>query len=120
MEMKNGWVRAATSAVPTTARPVDGLDTKGVTVAYGHPTPRSEALEWRCQGYHNPDVFDPRDDDALAEAQQVCAGCEVRELCFALGVSRDEWGVWGGVLLENGSPIDKVKRRGRPKKVDAA
>jgi hypothetical protein len=120
MEMKNGWVRAATSPVTTSAQFVDGLDTKGVTVAYRHPTPRSEALVWRCQGHDNPEVFDPCDDDALAEAREVCGGCDVREICLALGVSRDEWGVWGGVLLENGTPIRKVKRRGRPKKASAA
>jgi WhiB family redox-sensing transcriptional regulator len=120
MEMKNGWVRAATSPAPSSTRLVDGLDTKGVTVAYAYPTPRSEAHVWRCEGYENPAVFDPRDEDALAEAQALCADCDVRALCLALGVSRDEWGVWGGVLLENGTPIEKVKRRGRPKKVSAA
>jgi WhiB family transcriptional regulator, redox-sensing transcriptional regulator len=50
----------------------------------------------------------------------VCAGCDVRTLCLALGIGRDEWGVWGGVLLENGKPIEKVKLRGRPKKSTAA
>jgi WhiB family transcriptional regulator, redox-sensing transcriptional regulator len=85
------------------------LDTKGVTVAYRYPTPRSTALSWNCAGY-----------DALAKAQAVCAGCGVRTLCLALGISRDEWGVWGGVLLENGAPVQKVKRRGRPRKGAAA
>jgi WhiB family transcriptional regulator, redox-sensing transcriptional regulator len=96
------------------------LDTQGVTVAYRYPTPRSPALTWSCAGYDDPDVFDPTDQDALAEAQTVCAGCGVRALCLALGVNRGEWGVWGGVLLENGKPIEKVKRRGRPKKATAA
>src|SRR5262245_26159286 len=92
------------------------LDTKGVTVAYGNPTPRRPAYDWGCVGYDNPGVFDPADDDDLAEARSVCATCEVRALCLILGVSRGEWGVWGGVLLENGKPIAKVKTRGRPKK----
>lgn len=94
----------------------DMLDTKGVTVAYTHPTPRFATSTWGCSGY-DPDVFDPTDQDALAEAQAVCAGCDVRKLCLALGVSRGEWGVWGGVLLEGGKPLDKVKQPGRPKKV---
>jgi hypothetical protein len=96
------------------------LDTKGVTVAYGHPTPRRPAYHWGCVDYDNPAVFDPADDDDLAEARSVCATCEVRTLCLTLGVNRDEWGVWGGVLLENGKPIEKVKTRGRPKKSSAA
>jgi hypothetical protein len=24
-------------------------------------------------------------------------------MCFAVGVSQKEWGVWGGIYLENGS-----------------
>ena len=96
------------------------LDTHGVTVAYRYPTPRSPALTWSCADYDHPGVFDPIDQDDLAEAQAVCAGCGVRALCLALGVDRGEWGVWGGVLLENGKPIEKVKRRGRPKKATAA
>jgi len=92
------------------------LDTKGVTVAYAHPTPRFAASTWGCSDY-DPDVFDPADQDALVEAQTVCAACPVKARCLALGVSRGEWGVWGGVLLEGGKPLDKVKQPGRPKKV---
>ena len=93
----------------------DMLDTQGVTVAYAYPTPNVVTSAWSCSDY-DPDVFDPTDADALAEAQAICAGCDVRKLCLALGTSRGEWGVWGGVLLEGGKPIDKVKQRGRPKK----
>ena len=94
------------------------LDSKGVTVAYRHPTPR--AVTWNCEGYKNPEVFDPTDQEALVEAQSVCAACAGRSACFALGVSRDEWGVWVGVLLDSGKPIEKVKKRGRPKRTTAA
>ena len=96
------------------------LDTQGVTAAYRHPTPRIPTLTWRCAGYADPDVFDPADQAALAQAQAVCAGCEARAVCLALGLERGEWGVWGGVLLENGEPTEKVKLRGRPKKATAA
>lgn len=96
------------------------LDSKGVTVAYRYPTPRDPALIWSCAGYDNPEVFDPADQDALSEALSVCETCAVRTVCLSLGLSRDEWGVWGGVLLENGKPIERVKSRGRPRKVTAA
>lgn len=92
------------------------LDTKGVTVAYAHPTPRFASTTWSCADY-DPDVFYPADQDALVEAQTVCAACPVKARCLALGVSRGEWGVWGGVLLDGGKPLDKVKQPGRPKKV---
>lgn len=95
------------------------LDTKGVTVAYAYPTPNVATSTWGCADY-DPDVFDPTDEAALAEAQSVCADCAVRTLCLALGTSRGEWGVWGGVLLDGGKPIENVKTPGRPKKSTAA
>lgn len=94
------------------------LDTKGITVAYQHPTPKGAA--WACADHDDAELFDPVDPDALAEALVVCGGCGVRALCLELGVRRSEWGVWGGVLLENGKRIEKVRQRGRPKKASAA
>ncbi len=32
----------------------------------------------------------------------LCMSCPVQRDCLAVGVSRQEWGVWGGVFLENG------------------
>lgn len=31
-----------------------------------------------------------------------CSECPVRRQCFAQGISGKEWGVWGGVYLEEG------------------
>jgi signal transduction histidine kinase len=28
--------------------------------------------------------------------------CPVSKMCFAVGVSQKEWGIWGGVYLEGG------------------
>lgn len=33
---------------------------------------------------------------------RLCMGCPVQRNCLAVGVSRQEWGVWGGVYLEKG------------------
>lgn len=33
---------------------------------------------------------------------KLCSECPVARQCFAVGVSQKEWGVWGGVYLENG------------------
>lgn len=33
---------------------------------------------------------------------QLCKDCPVRRQCLASGVSRQEWGVWGGIYLEKG------------------
>lgn len=32
----------------------------------------------------------------------ICRNCPVRKTCFANGISGKEWGVWGGIFLENG------------------
>jgi hypothetical protein len=32
----------------------------------------------------------------------VCTACPMVKQCFAVGISGKEWGVWGGVYLENG------------------
>ena len=32
----------------------------------------------------------------------ICKQCPVRKICFANGISGKEWGVWGGVYLEDG------------------
>lgn len=119
MEIRNGRMRpnTATTQTPAAAAPESILNTKGVTVAYDHPTPREATIAWRCADHEDPDIFDPVDDEAFAAAREFCGGCQVRGLCFLLGTSRDEWGVWGGVLLEGGKPVEKVRQRGRPKKV---
>jgi hypothetical protein len=32
----------------------------------------------------------------------ICSSCPVKKVCFAVGVSNKEWGVWGGIYLEGG------------------
>lgn len=32
----------------------------------------------------------------------ICQACPVKRICFANGISGKEYGVWGGVYLENG------------------
>lgn len=96
---------------------METLTTHGVTVAYAHPTPR--AVTWRCADHEDPEVFHPADEATLAVAQAVCADCPARNLCLALGEMRAEYGVWGGVLLEGGKPLARVRRRGRPPRTDA-
>lgn len=33
---------------------------------------------------------------------ELCKGCPVARECFAVGISGKEWGVWGGIYLEDG------------------
>lgn len=57
-------------------------------------------------------------DDALdlARAKAICGKCGLADTCRQAAIDRAEpWGVWGGVLIENGRAVNK-RPRGRPPK----
>jgi len=60
--------------------------------------------EASCLDYDTNLFFDKyENDEALRPAiENLCSECPVAKICFATGVSQKEWGVWGGVYLENG------------------
>ena len=90
------------------------LTTKGVTVAYRHPTPTSPDMGWACAGI-DPEQFFPEDEATLAAARQICADCPLQDVCRELGLARGESGVWGGLLLEGGRVLERVPVMGRPR-----
>lgn len=87
-----------------------GNSSKTYELTMQHPTPRTD--EWACVG-EDPELFHPDDLTQLAEAQQVCAVCPMKQVCLDLGLARREFGVWGGVLLENGKPRSEPRTPGR-------
>ena len=64
--------------------------------------------EWKdeslCLDYDTNLFFDKYEEDIpLRPAiDKLCSTCNVAKTCFAVGVSQKEWGVWGGIYLENG------------------
>lgn len=40
--------------------------------------------------------------DIRNAVDKLCMQCPVQRYCLAVGVTRQEWGVWGGVFLEKG------------------
>ena len=64
--------------------------------------------EWKdeaaCLGYDTNFFFEKYEDNEEFRPgiDKLCAGCPVARQCFAVGVSQKEWGVWGGIYLENG------------------
>jgi hypothetical protein len=48
--------------------------------------------------------FDKYEDNEnlRTSIDSLCRSCPVQKICFANGVSGKEWGVWGGIYLENG------------------
>lgn len=64
--------------------------------------------EWKdnaaCLDYDTNVFFDKYEEDELLRpaVDLLCSTCSVRKECFSVGISGKEWGVWGGVYLENG------------------
>lgn len=57
-----------------------------------------------CLDYDTNLFFDKYEDDELLRPaiDKLCSMCPVSKMCFAVGVSQKEWGIWGGVYLEGG------------------
>jgi hypothetical protein len=57
-----------------------------------------------CLGLDTNIYFDKYEDDEESRniVDDFCKQCPVKKICFANGISGKEWGVWGGVYLENG------------------
>lgn len=53
----------------------------------------------------------------IARAKAICGKCDLADSCREGAIERSEpWGVWGGVLIENGRPVMVKRPRGRPPK----
>jgi hypothetical protein len=59
-----------------------------------------------CNGTDTNLFFDAYEQspDVRPAVERTCMMCPVQRECFATGVSRNEWGVWGGVYLKDGEP----------------
>lgn len=60
--------------------------------------------EAACLGF-DPELFYDRyeeDESIRPQIEEFCQDCPLMRHCFAVGVSTKQWGVWGGVYLENG------------------
>lgn len=57
-----------------------------------------------CLGLETNIFFDDYEETISIRSQvdSLCLSCPVSKTCFAVGISGKEWGVWGGIYLENG------------------
>jgi hypothetical protein len=57
-----------------------------------------------CLGSDTNNYFDCYEEkpETREFIDSLCRTCPVVRICFANGVSAKEWGVWGGVYLEDG------------------
>jgi hypothetical protein len=64
--------------------------------------------EWKdraaCLGFDTNIFFDKYEEEEAFRPgiDSICHSCPVIKQCFAVGISQKEWGVWGGIYLENG------------------
>lgn len=76
--------------------------------------------EWKnnasCQDYDTNLFFDKYEEDINIRPaiDKICSECPVAKQCFAVGISQKEWGVWGGIYMENGK-ISREFNRHRSK-----
>jgi len=58
----------------------------------------------RCLDMNTNYFFDRYEEDIEFRngIDSLCKSCPVQRECLASGVSRQEWGVWGGVYFEKG------------------
>ena len=47
------------------------------------------------------DIYEENEDIRQA-VDETCTGCPVNTRCFAEGISGKEYGIWGGVYMEEG------------------
>ena len=57
-----------------------------------------------CLDYEVNIFFDRYEEEEQSRraVEELCGSCPVARQCFAVGISQKEWGIWGGIYLENG------------------
>jgi hypothetical protein len=60
--------------------------------------------EASCLGLDTNLFFEKYEDEPSLRhgVDNICKECPIRNKCFAVGITGKEWGVWGGIYLENG------------------
>lgn len=60
-------------------------------------------------------LFFSDDDFEIARAQAICRSCSLQTTCLEGALKRSEtYGVWGGMIVQNGVPAIRRRRKGRP------
>ena len=74
----------------------------------------------RCIEEGSHELFFSEQPAELAQAQRICAQCEVRVSCLGVALQEElDWGVWGGVIFWDGQPYHRRRNRGRPRQAES-
>lgn len=79
------------------------MTTSTLSLAELYPFPAGTP-DGLCKFEADKEIFYPFTDAELNRAAELCLFCPIRLMCYEMGTSRGEDGVWGGVYLENGKP----------------
>lgn len=65
-----------------------------------------------CLGLEQNLFFDDYEDkpEIRHNVDALCRQCPVVKTCFAVGISGKEWGVWGGIYIENGDISREINK----------
>lgn len=68
--------------------------------------------EGKCLGLETNLFFDTYEDnpEVRPNVDALCRMCPVMKQCFAVGISGKEWGVWGGIYIENGDISREINK----------
>jgi hypothetical protein len=72
--------------------------------------------EWKdealCLDYDTNIFFEKYEDqpELRFAVDKLCHSCPVRTTCFAVGVTGKEYGIWGGIYLEDGKISKEFNR----------
>lgn len=71
-----------------------------------------------CHGMKLSYFYEDYEKDAIFARVMdgICLSCPVRELCFQEGTEDNNYGLWGGVFLNNGK-IDEVRNEHKSEEV---
>jgi len=69
-----------------------------------------------CVGAPTDLFFDFYESSAAAvtAVERMCNTCPLQRECLSAGVSRNEWGVWGGIYLQDGEISDEFNAHNTP------
>jgi len=74
----------------------------------------------RCSREGSHELFFSERPAELAQAQRICAQCDVRVKCLEVALQEEiDWGVWGGVIFWDGQPYHRRRGRGRPRRAES-
>lgn len=71
-----------------------------------------------CIGLPTDAFFDHYEENPEVPniVDEMCMGCPLQRQCLSVGVARKEWGVWGGVYLEDGEIHEEYNAHKTPQK----